>query len=74
MMKQDNYTNVNIFKRAFEEREVASSKNMTVHADTMLAPTKEHRGFNPYQNNEGTVIGKWELGGLKAPVRATQPG
>ena len=57
-MDLQNYTNVNIFKKTFEQREVATSHNMIEQPHSQLAaPNKEHR-FNPYQNNEGTVVGK----------------
>jgi len=55
-MDLENYTNINIYKRTFEEREVANSHNMIEQPHNHLAPNKEHRGFNPYQNNEGTVV------------------
>ena len=57
-MDLENYTNINIYKRTFEEREVANCHNMIEQPHNHLAPNKEHRGFNPYQNNEGTVVGK----------------
>jgi len=58
-MNLENYTNVNIFKKYYEQRQVADSNNMIEHSHNHSAagPTKHH-GFNPYQNNEGTVIGK----------------
>ena len=31
---------------------------MIEHSHNKLGADKEHRGFNPYQNNEGTVVGK----------------
>ena len=57
-MNLENYTNINIYKRTFEERQVVSSRDMIEHSHNHLASDKEHRGFNPYQNNEGTVVGK----------------
>ena len=57
-MNLENYTNINIFKKTFEERQVANHMNMIEHAHNTLSETK-HAGFNPYQNNEGTVVGKW---------------
>lgn len=63
-MDLENYTNINIYKRTFEERQVANSKDMIEQPHNHLAPNVERPGFNPYQNNEGTVIGKclyWAL-------------
>ena len=57
-MDLENYTNINIYKRTFEERQVANSKDMIEQPHNHLAPNVERPGFNPYQNNEGTVIGK----------------
>ena len=58
-MNLENYTNINIYKRTFEERQVVNSRDMFEHSHNHLASTKEHAGFNPYQNNEGTVVGKY---------------
>lgn len=60
-MQLENYTNINIFKRAFEQTQVSSSHDMIEHAHnhTKAAGPIGHQGFNPYQNNEGTVLGKW---------------
>mgnify|MGYP007048895256 FL=1 len=55
----ENYTNVNIYKRTFEERQVANSRDMIEQPHNHLGSNKEHAGFNPYQNNEGTVVGKF---------------
>ena len=57
-MNLENYTNVNIYKRTFEERQVVNSRDMIEHSHNHTAANKEHAGFNPYQNNEGTVVGK----------------
>ncbi len=59
-MQLENYTNINIFKRAFEQTQVSSSHDMIEHAHnhTKAAGPIGHQGFNPYQNNEGTVLGK----------------
>ena len=57
-MDLENYTNINIYKRTFEEREVANSRDMIEQPHNHLAADKQHAGFNPYQNNEGTVVGK----------------
>ena len=60
-MDLENYTNINIYKRTFEEREVANSRDMIEQPHNHLAADKQHAGFNPYQNNEGTVVGKYLL-------------
>ena len=57
-MNLENYTNINIYKRTFEERQVTNSRDMIEHSHNHLGSNKEHAGFNPYQNNEGTVVGK----------------
>lgn len=57
-MDLENYTNINIFKRTFEGREVANCRDMIEQPHNHLGANREHRGFNPYQNNEGTVVGK----------------
>lgn len=59
-MQLENYTNVNIFKRAFEQTQVAQSNDMIAHSHnhTTAGQPIKHEGFNPYQNNEGTVLGK----------------
>ena len=57
-MDLENYTNINIFKRYYEEREVANSSNMIEQPHNHLSGPVKAAGFNPYQNNEGTVIGK----------------
>jgi len=57
-MDLENYTNINIYKRTFEERQVANSRDMIEQPHNTL-PGNMERAFNPYQNNEGTVIGKY---------------
>ena len=59
-MDLENYTNINIFKRYYEEKEVAHQGNMIEQSHNHLAAgnPKQH-AFNPYQNNQGTVIGKF---------------
>jgi hypothetical protein len=59
-MQLENYTNINIFKRAFEQTQTANSNDMIEHAHnkTSAKGPIQHNGFNPYQNNEGTVLGK----------------
>ena len=59
-MDLENYTQVNIYKRTFEERKVANCHDMIEQPHNHLAagPNTEHQ-FNPYQNNEGTVVGKY---------------
>ena len=63
-MDLENYTNINIFKRTFEQKEVTNQHGMIEQphnfiGDRVNAPGEvQHAGFNPYQNNEGTTIGK----------------
>lgn len=58
-MQLENYTNVNIFKKTFEEREVTNQHSMIEQPHHTCGGNKQHQGFNPYQNNEGTVVGKY---------------
>ena len=58
-MDLENYTNINIYKRTFEERQVANSKDMIEQPHNHLSAGPVMRQFNPYQNNEGTVVGKY---------------
>ena len=46
-MNLENYTNINIFKKTFEERQVANHMNMIEHAHNTFGETK-HADFNPY--------------------------
>lgn len=60
-MTPENYTNINIFKRVFEHAETPGAENVTGHKqkDAAAYGNKEHgSGFNPYVNNQGTVLGK----------------
>jgi hypothetical protein len=60
-MDLENYTNVSIFKKVFENREVCQSKNgLIAHPHHQAeGATKQHgQGFNPYVNNQGTTLGK----------------
>ena len=60
-MHLENYTNINIFKKAFEHREISTSKNVIAHSDNFTeGPDVGHHGsqFNPYTNNQGTTAGK----------------
>ena len=57
-MDLENYTQVNIFKRTFEERQVANSHDMIEQPHNQYSAPIQH-SFNPYQNNEGTVLGKF---------------
>jgi hypothetical protein len=61
-MQLENYTNINIFKKTFEEREIVTSKNLIAqpHHYSDAAANKQHQKsqFNPYVNNQGTTIGK----------------
>jgi hypothetical protein len=61
-MIHENYTNINIFKKAFEETEVTSVKNVISHPlHHAEGPVIEHQSqFNPYCNNEGTTTGMFK--------------
>ena len=55
-MDLENYTNINIFRKVFENREVMSSKNMIEQPyQTRKAAeggaVQHASGFNPYVNN-----------------------
>ena len=58
-MDQENYTNINIFRKVYENREIRSCNNM-IEQPSHQASNKEHAkgGFNPYVNNQGTTVGK----------------
>ena len=45
------YTNVNIFKEEYEMKHARENPNM-------MGGDRQAGGFNPYQENEGTVCGK----------------
>ena len=51
---------MNIFKNAFEQTQTTDASDMIAHSHnhTQVAGNIKHQGFNPYQNNEGTVLGK----------------
>jgi len=46
------YTNVNIFKQEYEQKH--ARENLTT-----MGGDRQAAGFNPYQENEGTVCGKY---------------
>jgi hypothetical protein len=51
-MKQENYTNINIFKKTYEEREVSTTTNVLANPSYQLKGNREHASqFNPYVNN-----------------------
>lgn len=61
-MDLQNYTNVNIFQKVYEKREVVDKDNMIAHSHNHAAEapgTRKHADFNPYTNNYGTTIGKF---------------
>lgn len=65
-MNLENYTNINIFKKVYENREVMSSNNMIEQPHHARKATEganaEHAsGFNPYVNNQGTTVGKFKM-------------
>jgi hypothetical protein len=59
-MDLENYTNVNIYRKVFEKREVSSIGNVIEqpHHKTQCATEHAKGGFNPYVNNQGTTVGK----------------
>jgi hypothetical protein len=59
-MDLENYTNVNIFKKVFEKREVSHMQGVIEQPHHQLKGNTEHHkgGFNPYVNNQGTTVGK----------------
>jgi hypothetical protein len=60
-MQLENYTNINIFKRAFEQTQVVSSNDMIVHSHNHAKDAKSdpvQHAFSPYSDNGGTVLGK----------------
>jgi len=48
-MNLQNYTNINIFKQAFEQTQVSTSNDMIAHSHnhTQAKPNAQHQ-FNPY--------------------------
>jgi hypothetical protein len=59
-MDLENYTNINIFKKVYEKREVTQSNNMIAQPHhTSYGPIAHADGFNPYVNNQGTTLGKF---------------
>ena len=56
----ENYTNVNIFKRCYEKKQIVTSDDVIEHTHnhTKTAAGNQQRAFNPYTNNMGTTIGK----------------
>ena len=68
-MDLQNYTQVDIFKKAYHKREQAESDDMIKHEHdkigTLLksasaaAGPVQHAQYNPYTNNYGTTIGKF---------------
>lgn len=59
-MDLENYTNINIFKKVYENREVSQKSNNLVAQPHHTAGVTTHHGggFNPYVNNQGTTVGK----------------
>ena len=57
-----------IFTNAFEKVQTPNYQDMIAHshnkikpASAVAGPNREAAQFNPYQNNQGTVIGKFRL-------------
>lgn len=52
-MQLENYTNINIFKRAFEQTQIPDANDMIAHShnkciDLHAKPTIKQDQFNPY--------------------------
>lgn len=62
-MDLQNYTNVNIFKKVYEQKETVDKDNMIAHPQNNIAAAGGpiQHSFNPYTNNYGTVIGKSQI-------------
>ena len=64
-MDLENYTNVNIFKRTYEQSEVPNKDQMIVHSHEIYKQANHsasgpvQHAFNPYTNNFGTTLGKY---------------
>ena len=62
-MNLQNYTNVNIFQKVYEKREVVDKDNMIAHSHNHTAAeapgNRQQAQFNPYTNNMGTTCGKY---------------
>lgn len=61
-MDLENYTNINIFKKVFEKREVSQATHVVEQPHHQLKENVQHHksGFNPYVNNQGTTVGKYQ--------------
>lgn len=64
-MDLENYTNINIFKKVYENREVSQkSNNLVAQPHHTAGAAQQHgSGFNPYVNNQGTTVGKLNADG-----------
>lgn len=59
-MDLENYTNVNIFKKVYENREVSQASHVIEQPHHENKSSRQHaQGFNPYVNNQGTTLGKY---------------
>ena len=57
-MNLENYTNINIFKKTYEQREISTLANVIEQPWKQSNETQHAKGgFNPYVNNEGTTVG-----------------
>ena len=62
MQVDNHYTNINIFKKTYEDKVVSNYKEPIEQSISQLGTT-EHKGqFNPYVNNQGTTLGKLNHG------------
>jgi hypothetical protein len=61
-MDLENYTNINIFKKVFEKREVSQVSHVIEQPHHLISSNAQHAGgFNPYVNNQGTTLGKSQI-------------
>lgn len=63
-MNLENYTNINIFKKTFEEKLPSNSWQVIEQPHNNLNYKNEggvikHEQWNPYVNNSGTTVGKY---------------
>lgn len=63
-MDLQNYTNIDIFKKTYEQRQVVEGADMIAHSHNHLGAAKEGDGYvkrawEPYTNNMGTTVGKY---------------
>ena len=61
-MKLHNYTQVDIFKKAYQKDDGCEDEQILNQSNNVVSVPKgptQHAQFNPYTNNYGTTIGKY---------------